>query len=219
MSIETANPSHRSNEPAGQTQSPESDGFSSDMIFHILQTSRRRETIRYLLDADGSVKMRDVAEHVAAIEHDTTVANLDSTQRQRVYIPLYQSHLPTLDEEGVIEYNKSRGVVHPTETLEVFRPHLEIQKRNRSVGQFDEEQSLQTNENTTPILIATIANVLVASVIAGYTAITATNVAVFSLSVLSVVVLVGIALWAATRSDSHVLGAINSRFRRRNQDR
>ncbi|AHF99269.1 hypothetical protein HALLA_10785 [Halostagnicola larsenii XH-48] len=217
MSIETANPSHRSDEPADSPPSPESGGFSSDMIFHILQTSRRRETIRYLLDADGPVKMRDVAEHVAAVEHDTTVANLDSTQRQRVYIPLYQSHLPTLDEESVIDYNKSRGIVHPTDNLEVFRPHLEIRSDDRSGSQFDEEQSLQTDENPMPVLIATIANVLVASIIGGYAAMTATNVAVFLLSILGVVIVAGTALWTATQSGSRVLGAIGHLFRRRKQ--
>ena len=99
--------------------------LSLDETFHILQTFRRRESIRYLLREDGPVKMRDVAEHVAAREHETTVAELTSAQRQRVYIPLYQSHLPKLDTAGVIEYDKPRGIVRPTERLESFRPYLE----------------------------------------------------------------------------------------------
>ncbi|WP_449406475.1 DUF7344 domain-containing protein [Natronorubrum sulfidifaciens] len=95
-------------------------------MFHLLQTNRRRDTIRYLLELDDeSVRMRDIAEHVAALEHETTVRELTSAQRQRVYIPLYQSHLPKLDKKGVIEYNKSRGIVRSTDRLEIFRPHLE----------------------------------------------------------------------------------------------
>jgi hypothetical protein len=101
--------------------------LSDDDLFHILQTNRRRDAIRYLLDQDGPVKMRDVAEYVAARENDTTVAQLNSTERQRVYIPLYQSHLPKLDKEGIIEYNKSRGIVEPTDRLELFRPYLELE--------------------------------------------------------------------------------------------
>jgi hypothetical protein len=110
--------------PAADTESNEPPELSSDDIFHILQTNRRRDTIRYLLEQDGPVKMRDIAEYVAARENDTTVAELSSNERQRVYIPLYQSHLPKLDEEGVIEYNQPRGIVESTEQLAIFEPYI-----------------------------------------------------------------------------------------------
>lgn len=53
--------------------------------------------------------MRDVAEQVAVWEHDTTVAQLTSDERQRVCISLYQPHLETLEEARVIAYNKPCG--------------------------------------------------------------------------------------------------------------
>ena len=90
-----------------------------DERFHLLQNERRRLVVRYLRDAaDDRVEMRDIAEQVAAWENDTSVAQLSSTERQRVYIPLYQNHLPKLDDAGVIEYNQSRGVVVPTERVD-----------------------------------------------------------------------------------------------------
>lgn len=82
-----------------------------DEIFHILQNERRRMVLEYLQETDSSVRMRDVAEQVAAWENDTTVEELTSDQRQRVYIPLYQSHLPKLDKAGIIDYQQNRGVV------------------------------------------------------------------------------------------------------------
>ncbi len=88
--------------------------LSTDDVFHLLQSERRRAVIRYLRDTEQPVKMRDIAEQVAAWENDTTVQALSSDQRQRAYIPLYQSHLPKLDEEGVIEYDQSRGTVRKT---------------------------------------------------------------------------------------------------------
>lgn len=117
-------PSAASDAPSSESAADQPP-LSPDEVFHILQTFRRRETIRYMLEVDDAVKMGDVAEHVSAKEHETTVATLTSTQRQRVYIPLYQSHLPKLDEAGIIEYNKARGIVRPTDRLELFRPHLE----------------------------------------------------------------------------------------------
>lgn len=117
----------RSSESSSNTAgADEPSELTPDDIFHVLQTNRRRDAIRYLLEKDNPVKMRDVAEYVAAKENETTVANLTSTQRQRVYIPLYQSHLPKLDEQDVIEYDKPRGIVRPTDRLEVFRPYLEV---------------------------------------------------------------------------------------------
>ncbi len=99
--------------------------LSTDQIFHILQNERRRNVLRYLQDTDGPVRMRDVAEQVAAWEHDTTVEALSSDQRQRVYIPLYQSHLPKLDKAGIIEYQKSRGIVERRPLADRLDPYLD----------------------------------------------------------------------------------------------
>ena len=94
---------------------PEGDaGPTRDEIFHLLQCRRRRDALRYLRGHDGPVRMCDLAEQVAAWEHDTTLEALSSTQRQRVYIPLYQDHLPKLDEAGVIDYDQERGAVERT---------------------------------------------------------------------------------------------------------
>lgn len=69
--------------------------------------------------------MRDIAETVAASEHDTTVKRLTSDERQRVYVALYQSHFPKLDDIGVVRYNQSRGIVEPTPLLAALEPLLD----------------------------------------------------------------------------------------------
>ncbi|WP_323172235.1 hypothetical protein [Natrialba sp. PRR66] len=130
------------NASASDRSRDESTTLSDDDVFHILQTSRRREAIRYMLAANESVKMGNLAEHVAAREHETTVAKLSSTQRQRVYIPLYQSHLPKLDKAGVIDYNKSRGIVSPGDHLEIFRPYLEVTTPDPMAADDETDQSL-----------------------------------------------------------------------------
>jgi len=45
---------------------------------------------------------------------ETAIENLSSNERQRVYISLYQSHLPKLDNHGIVTYDKDRGWVEPT---------------------------------------------------------------------------------------------------------
>lgn len=105
-------------EPTGGTT------LTRDQIFHLLQNERRRLALTYLMGRDDEVKMRDIAEQVAAWEHDTTLEALDSDQRQRVYIPLYQNHLPKLDDDGVIEYDQSRGTVSRTPLADQLDPYL-----------------------------------------------------------------------------------------------
>ena len=121
--------------------SPTEQTFSKDEIFHLLQNERRRLVLQYLRDTDGPVRMRDVAEQVAAWEHDTTVEQLTSTQRQRVYIPLYQSHLSKLDEAGVIDYQQNRGIVerkplasHVEMYLDLKPPTESTESDDRSAG-------------------------------------------------------------------------------------
>ncbi len=97
-----------------------------DDLFHLLQNSRRRAVLRYLRGREGPVRMRDVAEQVAAWENDTTVAALRSDERQRVYVALYQSHLDTLADAGVIEYDKSRGVLEPRPLLDRVAAYADL---------------------------------------------------------------------------------------------
>jgi len=126
MSVQT----ERTADDGDSSSSTEADtdtSISKDDAFHILQNSRRRAVLRYLAahDEEDRFVMRDLAEEVAAWEHDTTVQQLVSDERQRVYIALYQSHLPKLDDHDIIEYNQSRGVVEPTELVDALAPYLD----------------------------------------------------------------------------------------------
>lgn len=105
-------------------------GLSRDDLFHLLKSERRRRAIRYILDheeIDGSeeIRMRPLAEWVAAQEYDKTVAALHSDERQRVYITLYQSHLPQLEKYGVIDYDQSRGIIEARPALRELDSYIE----------------------------------------------------------------------------------------------
>jgi hypothetical protein len=108
-----------------EAQETESEALTEDEIFHVLQNQRRRLVLRYLEGRDDPVRMGDVAEQVAAWEHDTTVQALNSTQRQRVYIPLYQNHLTKLDDKGIIDYNQSRGIVERKPAADQLQPYID----------------------------------------------------------------------------------------------
>ena len=88
--------------------------LTADQTFRLLQSERRRAVLRHLRREGGTVRVHDVAEQVAAREHDTPVQALTPAERERVSVSLYHSHLPKLDEAGVVEYDRDRDVVERT---------------------------------------------------------------------------------------------------------
>jgi hypothetical protein len=96
-----------------------------DQVFEILKNSRRRETLQYLRTHDGSATLSEVAEHIAALENDTTVQAISSTQRKRVYVGLYQCHLPKMDDIGVVDFDKNRGTIELKPVAEQLFEYLE----------------------------------------------------------------------------------------------
>lgn len=97
--------------PPGIKQSDDTDEISVGNVCHVLQNERRRLTLNHLRNADEPLRTSDLAEAVAATENDTTPEQLSHSERKRVYISLYQVHLPTLDDAGVIAYNSDRGTI------------------------------------------------------------------------------------------------------------
>ncbi|WP_223301636.1 hypothetical protein [Haladaptatus sp. R4] len=148
--------------------SPEPE-LSKDKIFHLLQTPRRRHVLRYLKDNDGIVEMRNLAEQVAAWENETTVQALTSDERQRVYIPLYQSHLPKLDEEGIIEYNQSRGTVERTELADQLDRYLTVETQTED----DEESIQQPSWESYYLGVSVLSTILLAGTVLGAPILTA----------------------------------------------
>lgn len=97
--------------PDPEAEAPEQAPISVDEIFGVLQNERRRRALRYLGQRDEPVSVSELSEYIAALENDKPTADLTSQERKRVYVGLYQSHLPKLDDVGFIEYDKDRGNV------------------------------------------------------------------------------------------------------------
>lgn len=115
--------------PITQSEGPGSDGrdaaLTTDDVFEILKNERRRAVLRYLRSNDGCAELSDLAEHIAATENNTTVDRLPSQARKRVYIALYQCHLPKMKSVGVVEYDQSRGTIELLESAAELERHME----------------------------------------------------------------------------------------------
>lgn len=98
---------------------------SGATLFTVLKNDRRRHVLRFLLEEQRRVSLAELAVHIAGKENDIEPSAVTSAQRKRVYVSLYQSHLPTLHDSGAVDYNEPRKYAHPAEGIEVFRPYLE----------------------------------------------------------------------------------------------
>jgi hypothetical protein len=112
--------------PSPETAAPERTipvTLSKDTLFEILKNQRRRDALSYLKANDGIATLSDMAEFIAAKENGIEIGALSSSQRKRVYIGLYQCHLPKMDSAGIIDFEKNRGdiTLRPeAEQLEVY---------------------------------------------------------------------------------------------------
>ena len=93
-------------------------------IHDILRNDRRRRIIRRLRDVDGTVSVNDLSEHIASVEsgEDPAPRNV----RKSVYVSLHQTHLPKLDEWGVIDYDPQSKDLHLNERVEEVVVYMEV---------------------------------------------------------------------------------------------
>lgn len=93
-------------------------------MFDILSNARRRYVLYYLREADEPVELGELARELAAWENDTTVEELTKQQRKRVYVSLYQTHIPKLEDAGVVEYDQDSGTVRLTSRADEIEDYL-----------------------------------------------------------------------------------------------
>ena len=98
-------PSDRGSVDAGA----ESTAISEDTMFELLGNERRRSCLKLLSGSDGEWEVSSLSERVATDVTDEPSAAEDVYDS--VYISLCQTHLPKLDEAGLVEYDAERKTV------------------------------------------------------------------------------------------------------------
>lgn len=108
----------------GNSKSTSEEGMSTDTVFTILENERRRLTLQYLEEHENPVTLGELAKYIAATENDKTTEEVSSEERKRTYIGLYQSHLPKMDELGVIEFDSDRGFIRVNDSTDELLEYL-----------------------------------------------------------------------------------------------
>ncbi|WP_297475341.1 hypothetical protein [Thermococcus sp.] len=89
----------------------------------ILGNSRRMLMIEYLQNREGRAELRDVVDFIAEKEGAT-----DRKHRKSVYVSLVQTHIPKLEREGVISFE--RGTVRLLKIPEDVTVYMEVVGRH-----------------------------------------------------------------------------------------
>jgi DNA-binding transcriptional ArsR family regulator len=99
--------------------------LSRDVMFTVLSNPRRRDVLRLLRDSEEPTGISDLAERIAAWETDTTMAEITYKERKRVYTSLHQTHLPALEDAGLIEAVRSWEGITLTPRAEELDAYLD----------------------------------------------------------------------------------------------
>ena len=78
-------------------------------IHDVLSNERRRLILKFLRDAGGLLTARELSERIAEVETGETPPPRNI--RQSAYVSLHQTHLPKLDELGIVDYDQSAKTV------------------------------------------------------------------------------------------------------------
>lgn len=98
--------------------------MSPDLVFDILSNTRRRMVLYHLRQCGGSATVQELADEIAAMENGVDVDDLTRQQQKRVYVSLYQTHLPKLEESGISKYDDEREEVQLTERARKIDEYL-----------------------------------------------------------------------------------------------
>ncbi|WP_394349022.1 DUF7344 domain-containing protein [Natrialba swarupiae] len=104
----------------------EPEDLSKGEVFEVLRNQRRRYVLHYLKQDDRPVELGDLAQQVAAWEYETTLEGVTPEQRKRVYTTLQQTHLPKMDEAGILTFDSDEGIIAGTDRTGDISIYLEI---------------------------------------------------------------------------------------------
>ncbi|SFR47806.1 hypothetical protein SAMN04487947_1901 [Halogeometricum rufum] len=100
--------------------------LSARDAFDILSNDRRRFALHYLMQEEEAPSLNQLSRHVAAWENDVPPEAVTSTQRRRVHVALHQTHLPRMDDAGIVTYESSADPICLAERADDLNVYMEV---------------------------------------------------------------------------------------------
>jgi hypothetical protein len=112
----------------GDHQESREQSLAESEIHDVLRNDRRRLVLERLGERSEAQSVSDLAEYIAAEEsgEDPPPRNV----RQSVYVSLHQTHLPKLDELGIVAYDADAKLVSRAENADDVAVYMEVVPKN-----------------------------------------------------------------------------------------
>ncbi|WP_313696262.1 DUF7344 domain-containing protein [Halorarum halobium] len=103
--------------------------LSQNEVYDLLSNPRRRFVISYLREHGRPIELTALAREVAAWENQVPAEELTDQQEKRVYVSLYQTHIPKLRNAGIVDYDPDSGEIELTGTVGQLERYLPEEER------------------------------------------------------------------------------------------
>lgn len=107
-------------------------------VFDAMANGRRRLAILILDEIGEPVSLRRLADLMTAVTTGDSFDSVDGTESKRVYIAMYQQHLPKLAEIGVIDIDDRVHTAWPNGETEAVAGYVRTVLRDRDPDLFVE---------------------------------------------------------------------------------
>lgn len=91
---------------------------STDTVLDLLRDSRRRTLIAVLCEHDRPLTVTDLRNEIAVREWDAPVTDVPGAEMRHIVASLHHTHVPKLRAAGLVEYDRDRRTVVPTDRLD-----------------------------------------------------------------------------------------------------
>ncbi|QCJ46472.1 MULTISPECIES: DUF7344 domain-containing protein [Haloprofundus] len=91
-------------------------------IYDVLKNERRQHVVELLADRAETQSVRALSEHIASIETDSDTP--PRNVRHSVYVSLCQTHIPKLDDLGIVDYDADAKDVAPGQHTQTVAAYL-----------------------------------------------------------------------------------------------
>lgn len=95
-----------------------------DTVLDLCRDPHRRIVLAVLLEEQRSLTVNDLTKTILKYNHRTLVTEVPKEVLTKIQLSLYHVHIPKLEREGVIEYDRERQQIEPTERFDQLYPHL-----------------------------------------------------------------------------------------------
>ena len=87
------------------------DSLDPDKLFSALRSRRARLALGCLHRHADPLALADLADQVAVKEHDRPLADVPAEAVKRVYVDLYHTEVPILEDAGIVEYEQDGDLI------------------------------------------------------------------------------------------------------------